>query len=160
MVDRILGVLRLNSETFEAIEHDDTATVPAAVIVAVAALATGLGTFLTTGSIGGMVGGVLAQMLGWLFWSASTYFIGAQLFGADTDLPEMLRVIGFAQAPQILSIIPGTFGLSWILGMLWAFAASFVGIRAGLDLDNKKTLITVLIGGVVVGILKWMLPFV
>ncbi len=159
MIHRIIGVLRLDPETFEAIERDDTATVPAAVIVAAVALATGLGTFFTTGSIGGLVGGVLASVLGWVFWGATTYFIGSQLFGADTDMPEMLRVIGFAQVPLILSIVPVFNWIFTIVGLIWTLIASFIGIRAGLDLDNQKTAITIAIGFVVVTALRWLLPF-
>ena len=61
---------------------------------------------------------------------------------------EMLRVIGFAQAPRLLSglsFIPCLGAILSLVGLVWALAASFVGIREGLDLDTGKTLITIII---------------
>ena len=54
----------------------------------------------------------------------------------------MLRVIGFAYAPSLFSAIPcvNFFVLFWLL------ATGFVAVRAGLDLDNTKTAITIVLG--------------
>jgi hypothetical protein len=52
-------------------------------------------------------------------------------------------VIGFAYAPLILGIIPCLGGL---VGSIWALIAGFVAVRQGLDFDNVKALLTVLIG--------------
>jgi hypothetical protein len=61
---------------------------------------------------------------------------------------EMLRVLGYAQAPQLLAIIPCIGGL---VGAIWALIAGFIAIRQGLDLDNTKAFLTALIGfGVVI----------
>jgi uncharacterized membrane protein YeaQ/YmgE (transglycosylase-associated protein family) len=58
----------------------------------------------------------------------------------------MLRVIGFAYLPMLLSIIPCIGGF---IGIIWALAAGFIAIRQGLDLDNTKAFFTVVIGAVV-----------
>jgi hypothetical protein len=55
----------------------------------------------------------------------------------------MLRVIGYAQAPQILAIIPC---IGALIGWIWSVIAGFIAIRQGLDLDNTKALLTVVIG--------------
>jgi hypothetical protein len=57
----------------------------------------------------------------------------------------MLRVIGFAYTPLVLSIIPCIGG---VIGFIWAIAAGFIAIRQGLDLDNTKAFLTVVIGAV------------
>lgn len=51
----------------------------------------------------------------------------------------MLRVIGFAQAPQVLGINPY---LGVILGAIWLLIAGFIAARRGLDLDNTNALLT------------------
>jgi Uncharacterized protein conserved in archaea len=51
--------------------------------------------------------------LRWVVWSAVTYWIETSLFEGKADLGEMLRVVGFAQAPLILAIIPC---LGWLVG--------------------------------------------
>lgn len=58
----------------------------------------------------------------------------------------MLRVIGFAQAPLALGIIPC---IGTIIGLVWAFVASFIAIRQGLDLDDANTCLTIIVGFIV-----------
>ena len=124
MVQRILGVLRLDVSTFEQIEHDTTATGQAAGVVAVAAVCQAIGRSISASVYGGGVGAgflvtLVAAFIGWVVWSALTYWIGTSLFDGKADLGEMLRVIGFAQAPLVLAIIPcfgrlvGGSGPSW-----------------------------------------------
>jgi hypothetical protein len=55
----------------------------------------------------------------------------------------MLRVIGFSYAPQFLAIIPCVGG---IIGAIWSLIAGFIGVRQGLDVDNTKAFLTILIG--------------
>jgi hypothetical protein len=63
----------------------------------------------------------------------------------------MLRVVGFAHAPMLLSLIP-CFG--WIIGLLWTLAALVVAIRQGLDVDTTQAAIVGVIGFVLVFILN------
>jgi hypothetical protein len=148
MLARVIGVFKLDSKTFEEIEHNTSLTLYAAIIVALVALVSGVGTafyrLIFSGSvIGGFFGSVFSTLLGWLVWSAVTWFIGTRLFNAQATIDEMLRVIGFAQIPLFLSIIPC---LGSVVGGIWALIAGFVAVRQGLDLDNTKTLLTVVIG--------------
>ncbi|MFZ2097061.1 MAG: hypothetical protein WAV05_10525 [Anaerolineales bacterium] len=54
-------------------------------------------------------------------------------------------MIGFAYSPLVLSIIPC---VGWVIGVIWALAASLIAIRQGLDLDNKKAFLTMVIGAI------------
>jgi hypothetical protein len=147
MVERIIGVFRLDVSIFEQIEHDTTATGQAAGVVAIAAVCQAVGSSVSAGMMGG--GGpnvlvtIIAAFIGWVVWSALTYWVGTSLYDARADLGEMLRVIGFAQAPLILAVIPC---LGALVGGIWALVAGFIAIRQGLDLDNTKTFITIIIG--------------
>ncbi|MFB6230626.1 MAG: YIP1 family protein [Salinibacter sp.] len=148
MVQRIIGVFQLDVPTFEQIEHDTTATGQAAGVVAIAAVCQAIGrsfsAFIWGGGVGaGFLVTIVAAFIGWVVWSALTYWIGTTLFEGQADLGEMLRVIGFANAPLILAIIP-CFGT--LVGGIWALVAGFVAIRQGLDLDNTKTFVTIIIG--------------
>ncbi len=173
MIDRIMGVFRLSVPTFEEIEADESATGQAALVVAIVAILAGVGAFLAArmagpalAQLGEQLGGdvpiampelnpvsaglnaAIGAFLAWLIWSALTYFIGTRLFGGQATMGEMLRVIGFAQAPRILSVlgfIPCIGAILSLVGWVWALVASFIGIRQGLDLDNGKTLVTVLL---------------
>ncbi len=154
MFNRILGVLKLDSNTFEEIEHDENATTQALIIVAIVALISALGSGIGSsigggGFIGNFISTLIWGFVGWLLWSVVTYFVGTALFKGQATVGEMLRVIGFAYAPQFISIIPC---IGWIVGLIWTLAAGFVAVRQGLDLDNMKAFFTIVIGFIVVAI--------
>ncbi len=154
MMERIIGVFKLDVATFESVEHDESATGQAALIVLAVGILGGLGSLAAASFVGGSAGGggflgsVLSTFVSWFIWSALTYFIGTRLFGGEATLGEMLRVIGFAYAPQVLGIIPCLGGL---VGFFWSLAAAFIGIRQGLDVSNGKTALTILVGLLVYG---------
>jgi hypothetical protein len=148
LVERIIGVFRLDPQTFEEIEHDQEATIQAVIIVAAVALlgavGGGIGAVLRDGSfVGSFFGSLVWAFIGWGLWSAVTYFVGTSMFQGKATLDEMLRVIGFAYAPQVLGIIPC---LGWIVGWVWSLLAGFIAVRQGLDLDNTNACLTIFIG--------------
>ena len=150
MLERILGVMKLDVKTYEEIEHDPGALSQAAIIVVVVGILSGLGnvisaTVLDTGASagGGLISGVLYTVIGWVLWSAVTFFVGTRFFGGKADMGEMLRVIGFAFAPQVLGIVPCIGGL---VGAIWTLVAGFIAVRQGLDIDNQKAAITIGVG--------------
>jgi hypothetical protein len=148
MLQLIIGVFKLDSKTFDTIEKDTSLTGRAALIVVVVSLISGLGNgffalFRDSSFLSGFFSSLVAVLLGWLLWSALTLFIGTRFFNGQADLGEMLRVIGFAYAPQVLSIIPCIGGL---IGAVWTLAAGFIAVRQGLDLDNTKAAFTIIIG--------------
>jgi hypothetical protein len=148
MFDRIAGVFRLRANTFEEIEHDESATGQAALIVAVVALLSALGSgFLaSTGQasfLTSFVTTLIWTFVGWVLWAVISYFVGTTFFGGKATINEMLRVIGFAYAPQVLAIIPCIGGL---VGAIWSLIAGFIAVRQGLDLDDLKAALTILIG--------------
>lgn len=150
MINRIVGVFKLDINTFEEIEHDTSATTQALIVVLLVAIISGIGSgFGATISDGSFVrsflGTLFSALLGWLVWSAVSWFVGTRFFGGKADLGEMLRVIGFAYSPQVLGIIPCIGG---IVGAIWSLIAGFIAVRQGLDLDNDnvKAFLTILIG--------------
>lgn len=153
-MNRIIGVFKLDVATFESIEHDESATGQAALVVLAVGILGGLGSLAASSFVdgaaggGGFLGSVLSAFVSWFVWSALTYFIGTRLFGGEATLGEMLRVIGFAYAPQLLGIIPC---LGSLVGLFWSLAAAFIGIRQGLDISNGKTALTILVGILVYG---------
>jgi hypothetical protein len=97
---------------------------------------------------GAFFNALIGALLSWLVWSAITYFVGTKLFGGQATFNEMLRMLGFAQAPRLLGVfgfIPCLGGLLSFAGAVWALVASFVAIREGLDIDNGKTVLTVIV---------------
>ena len=160
MINRIKGVLYLDEDTFEEIEHDENATGQAALVVIVASLLGALGISFGPAVLQAVKPGtgsaivnffviVIWSVVAWLLWAAVTYIIGTKIFHGDATYGEMLRVTGFAFAPlalMIFSAIP-CIGLAIALVVIvWSFGAVFIAVRSGLDLDFARTLATVFIG--------------
>jgi hypothetical protein len=148
MLARIIGVFKLDVNTFEEIEHNTSLTLPAALIVVLVSLISGVGNGLFNGFVhksflGGFIGSLISVIFGWFIWSVVTWFVGTRFFQGKADLGEMLRVIGFAYIPLVFSIIPCVGG---VIGIIWAIAAGFIAIRQGLDLDDLKAFFTVVVG--------------
>lgn len=176
-MDRIVGVLRLDINTYEDIEADNSANIQAAIVVALVALFAAIPAFMARSfdvdmfeQVGSIVGvqvppsvmtalnpwaaGLSAFVnvfIGWLVASALIYFIGTRLFGGQATFGEMLRVIGFAQAPRLLAVLslggimPCISPLIAFAAWIWMIATNYVGIRQGLDITAGKVILTVIV---------------
>ena len=95
------------------------------------------------GGIFVMVGvGILLAIIGWIVWAVITWWIGGRIFKGTTDVGEMLRVLGFAQAPRVIGVIP----FLGPVAAVWVLVASVVAIREGLDFSTGRAVGTA-IGG-------------
>jgi hypothetical protein len=159
MIERILGVFKLDRAVFAEVEHDESATTQAAIVVAIVAALSVVGTILQTlltlvrgGDL--QIGALLINIVvtfvlafvNWAIWSGVTFIVGTKLFKGEATFTEMLRVIGFAYAPRMLQIIPCIGG---VVGAIWSLIASYFAIKEGLDLDDTGTIVTILVGWLV-----------
>ncbi len=103
LIDRMKGAALLNVDTFEEVEHDADATLQAAAVVAMVAVASAIGAS-PLGAFGA-IRGALAALVGWLIWAGITYLVGDKLFGGTATWGELLRTLGFAQAPGVLLVL-------------------------------------------------------
>lgn len=152
---RMMGAAMLSIDTFEEVEADRDATAQAATVVVLVALCKALGSW----TLGPFAAGWAAVVAfgAWLVWAGITYLIGTKVFKGEATWGEVLRTIGFAQAPGVLfvlGVIPFVGGISSLVVSLWIMVAGFIAIRQALDIDNGKTLLTALIGLVVYGVLQ------
>lgn len=146
LVERMQGAAMLNVATYEEVEHDLTATGQAATVVAIAAVAQAIGNARYGGS--GIISGLIGQLLGWAIWAGLTYLVGTKLFGGTANWGELLRTLGFSQAPGVLyalGIIPGLGGLIRFAVGIWVAVAGVVAVRQALDVTTGKAVATVLI---------------
>ncbi|HOT90236.1 MAG TPA: Yip1 family protein [Anaerolineae bacterium] len=113
--------------------------------------------------IGAFLGALVSSFIGWVAWSAVTYFVGTTLFHGEATLGEMLRVIGFAQAPlllNVLSFIPCLGSIISLVAWLLSLYTGYLAIKEGLDLDTGKTIATVAIGWVVAFVISLVVGMV
>ena len=158
IVDRMRGAALLDITTYEEVEADTTATGQAAIVVAISAVCSAIGAI----GFGGrsIVGVLIGAIISWLLWAGITYVIGDKLFKGTATWGELLRTLGFAQAPRVLlllGIIPVFGYLVWIAVAIWVLIAGIIAIRQALDFSTQKALLTALIGWAIVHVAQWVL---
>ena len=71
-----------------------------------------------------------------------------RLFRGTADWGELLRTVGFAQAPGVLyalGIIPLLGGLVRLVVAIWVAIAGVIAVRQALDISTGKAVATVLL---------------
>ena len=157
IVDRMKGAAMLDVATYEEVEHDQQATGQAAIVVIIVAVCSAIGAIWRGGPsiIIAPVGAILA----WLLWSAVTYVIGDKLLGGTASWGELLRTLGFAQAPGVLmifGIIPLLGGVVRLVVALWLLVTGVVAIRQALDFSTGKAVVTAILGWLAVAALMFL----
>jgi hypothetical protein len=148
--DRMKGAALLDVATYEEVEHDENLTTQAAIVVLIAALARGIGGFNSGDN--GIIVGVVAALFSWLVWAGITYLIGDKLLKGTATWGELLRTLGYAQAPAILLVLGFLPILGGVLGAvvgIWLLATGIVAIRQALDFDTGKAILTAFLGWLV-----------
>lgn len=170
MINRVIRAAMLDAAFFKKAEADTSLTQEALMVVIIVSLIGSIGSFIggvIDGNIGaallGLIAALVTGVVTYYIWAYVTYFVGKQLFSADVDPGELLRVLGYASGPRalsILSFIPCVGGLIALVGGIWSLVAGFIGVREALDLDTTKTAITVVIGWVIVMIITFVVSAV
>lgn len=158
LIDRMIGAALLKVDVYEEVEHDESATGQAAIVVGMVAVAAAIGSW-SYGSKG-IISGLVTAFVAWFIWSGVTYFIGDKLFKGTATWGELLRTIGFAQAPGVLFL----FGIIPVLGFIpniavpiWLLFTGVVAIRQALDFSTGKAILTALIGWLIIAVLQFAL---
>ena len=149
LVDRMIGAARLDAAVYEEVEHDESATPQALLVVVIGAIAAGIGAL--GGGAGGLLIGLVASLLGWAVYALVAYWVGTNLFkGPETSATpgELLRTLGFASSPRVLLV----FGFIPVLGLLislavsiWMLVTTVVAIRQALDFDTGRAIGTAVV---------------
>jgi hypothetical protein len=155
MIERMVRAIRLDWTVFREIAKDQNATKEAAIIVAVVTFLSALGSGLARQSfVSFIVTWLVAVLIGWIGWAVITYFVGTALFKGETNVPEMMRVLGYANAPHLLGLfgfIPCVGWLFPLAGWLLALVAGVLAIREAMDFDTGNAIVTVVI--------SWLIAF-
>lgn len=155
MTQRMMGAARLEIDVYEEVEADGSATGQAAGVVAIVALCSAIGGI--GGGAEGVFGGLIAALLGWALWAGITYLIGDKLLGGTATWGELLRTLGFAQAPGVLfllGIIPLLGSLVVVAVGIWILVTGIVAIRQALDFGTGRAIATALLGFIPYALLR------
>ncbi len=153
LVDRMRGAAALDPATYNEVENDLQATGQAGIVVLLTALSAAIGGAGFGGR--GIIVGLVGALLGWALSAGVVFVIGTRLFGGTATWGEMLRVLGFAQAPGILlalGIIPVLGPIVGFAVSLWMSIARYIAIREGLDLQPWPAFFVALLSMVIYGL--------
>lgn len=154
LIARMMGAAMLDVSVYEEVEADQSATTQAAIVVAIVAVCAAIGNYNQGGR--GVIAAIIAAFVSWILWSVLTYFIGTKLFNGRADIGEMLRTLGFAQAPgviAILGIIPFVGRLVVFAVAIWQLVTGVIAIRQALDFDTGKAVATAVISWIIVAVI-------
>jgi hypothetical protein len=170
MFNRIVRAARLEVAFYNEVEADTSLNQEALMVVILVSVAAGIGSFLqgiVQGSIGAAIIGLIVSavmgVVGYYIWAYVTYFVGTNLFHGTADVGELLRTLGYASGPRLLSVlvfIPCVGALLSLAGAIWSLVAGVIAVREALDFDTTKAVITVIIGWVIIVVLTLMVAAV
>jgi len=156
LIDRMIGAAKLDPATYEEVEHDESATTQALLIVVLGAIASGIGAL--GGGVAGLVFGVVAALIGWAVYAGVAYWVGTNWFKGpltESTWGELLRTLGFANTPRLLLVfgfIPVVGLIVSLVVMVWVLIATVIAIRQALDFDTSKAIWT--------AVVSWLALFV
>ncbi len=150
LMDRMIGAAMLDVAMYEEVESNEDLTKQAAAVVIIAAIASGIGGIGDGGA--GIVVGIVRAIAFWLLWAGITYVVGDKLLKGTATWGELLRTLGYAQAPAVfmaLAIIPVLGGLVQVIVAVWLLVTGIVAIRQALDFSTGKAVLTAFLGWIV-----------
>ncbi len=149
IIDRMIRAARLEPQLYEEVEHDQSATGQALLIVVLGAIAGGIGAL--SGGIAGLIFGIIAALVGWAVYAFIAYWVGTNIFkGPQTEATwgQLLRTLGFANSPRILlvlTIIPVVGIFVGLAVFIWMLFTTVIAIRQALDCDTGKAIATAVV---------------
>lgn len=136
---RFFGALVLDPGAFEDVEHDRHAAIESLIVVSAVCAAAGVGTIGLGAGAGAFAAGTVLALGALLVWAGAVVTLGTvALPERDTasNLPELLRVLGFAAAPGVfiaLAALRPAAPAVFVIVAIWMIAAGVVGVRQALD---------------------------
>lgn len=138
--NRVFRAIKIDIDLYEEVEKDKSATIQAGIVVVLSSLAAGVGA-LQMGVSNFLIAPVLS-LLGWYIWAYLVYFVGVKLFkDAKTSVNhgELLRTIGFSQAPgliRVFGVTPDLMAVTFIGSGFWILACMVVAVKSALDYQS------------------------
>jgi len=158
LTERIIGAFTFRKGIYAEVENDASFTGSAWLIVAVVALLSSLGSsaFGEDWLILTLVGTVTAV----IFFAVAAFvvsWVGKAFFQADVTFDEMVRTLGLAYVWRVVGAVGILGGFiscllapALIIAAILGLVAWFVAAKEALDLEWGQTIVTVIIGWLVI----------
>lgn len=154
MIDRIVRAIRLDWTVFREIAADPKAMSEATIIVVIVTFLSALGGGAAADNffIGFLVTWLVDILVGWIGWAIITYLVGRLLFKGQSDIPEMMRVLGYANAPILLGLFRFIPCVGWLIalaGWILSLIAGVIAVREAMEFDTSNAIVTVVVSWVI-----------
>ncbi len=162
LTDRIMGAFTFRRDVYGEVENDPAFTQVAWLIVVVVGFLNQLGAHVSRSPIrwiGGAIVGTLFVVIGFAVACAVINWVGRELFKAQVTNDELVRTLGLAYVWNIIgfigilaafsSVLACILAPALIIGGLLGLVAWFVAAKEALDLDWGQTIITVIVGWII-----------
>lgn len=166
LTDRIVGAFTFRRGVYAEVEKDTTFTSTAWLLVAVAALLSQLGANATRGFVVWLFGSIWGTVWTVIAFAAAAFviaYVGRTVFNASVTFEEVVRTVGLAQVWNAVGFIGIVAAVSrplaclltptQVLAAIAGLVAALVAAKEALDLDWGQTIVTVIIGWVVLAII-------
>lgn len=158
LTERLIGAFTFRKGVYKDVEHDTTFTGTAWLIVAVVALLSALGAsgFREAWFLATLIGTV-ANVIGFAIAAFVVAWVGQSFFDADVNFEEMVRTLGLAYVWRAIGVlgILGSFincilAPALIVAVILGIVAWFVAAKEALDLEWLQTIVTVILGWLII----------
>jgi len=140
----------LDAGAYEDVERDRRSAMQSVAVVMAACVAGGVGAVgFGLAGLTGFITGAIVSLGAWLVWAATIVTLGTSALAEPqtrSDVPELLRVLGFAAAPGVflaLAAMPAAAPFVIALVVAWMIAAAVIAVRQALDYRSTARAIAV-----------------
>jgi hypothetical protein len=170
LTDRIIGAFTFRKEVYAEVERDTSFTNTAWFIVIVVAFLNQFGSNLFNSFVNRIIGTAVGTVLAVVGFAVAAYiihFVSRSLYNADVTFEELVRTLGLAYVWNVIGFV-GILGAispalgcllapALIVGVLLGLVAWFVAAKEALDLDWGETIISVIVGWIVMALISILL---
>ncbi len=162
MLNRIIGAFTFRRGVYAEVESDTTFTTTAWILVIVVAFLSQLGSFASSNLVAwltGAVGGTVAAAIAFALATFVIQWVGRALFNAEVTFGEMIRTLGLASVWWVVGVVGALAAfvpaLAWLgtpaflVALILGLIAWLVAAREALDLPWLQTIVTVILGFIV-----------
>ncbi|MAT41470.1 MAG: hypothetical protein CL609_03940 [Anaerolineaceae bacterium] len=151
MLDRIIRAIRLEPGLYREVARSEKLMGESLIIVIAVAFLGGIGSMIGADKpVFSFIAEIFNSILfGWLLWSLIAYFVGKSFFNGQSSINELLRAIGYASAPRLLSLFTAIPCLGWLIaliGGILSLIAVVIAIRESMMFDTDKAIVTAIVG--------------
>jgi hypothetical protein len=164
LFQRMLRAAKIESQLYEEVEADTSATGQALLAVVLVSCTSGIGSGISAamkgnasavGFLGGLISGIIGSLIVWFVFSLLCFWLGTTVFkGPETKstLGELMRTLGFAYSPGLLNVfsfIPIIGPIIPFATWIWTIIASVVAIRQACDFTTGRAVGTAIIAAII-----------